>query len=74
MATFSSWYTTVPGTEVPVQDVFKEALDIFLGELAKDQTKREWIVNTNHGNFESVLQAVLDARSQYEKRKGDSKV
>ncbi|KAI1415684.1 hypothetical protein F5Y13DRAFT_147541 [Hypoxylon sp. FL1857] len=92
MATFSSWYTAVPGAErlvivinkrvliiiyfhiSTVRNIFAEALVAFSTELSRDDTKLKWIVDTNHGNLESFLQTVLDARVHYEARKGDSRV
>ncbi|KAI1802976.1 hypothetical protein F4811DRAFT_527153 [Daldinia bambusicola] len=74
MAAFSSWYTTSSGAENLAQDAFKEALDAFSTELSADESKKEWIVNANHSNLESVRQAVIDARNQYEKDRGNSKV
>ncbi|KAI1466491.1 uncharacterized protein F4812DRAFT_465756 [Daldinia caldariorum] len=74
MDDFRSWYTAPPGAEINAQNVFKEALDAFSAESSGDQSKREWIVNSNHNDLQSVFQTVIDARRQYEKDKGDSKV
>ncbi|KAK8022650.1 hypothetical protein PG993_013417 [Apiospora rasikravindrae] len=57
-----------------VHEAYKEAFDAFSAELSKDKAKSEWISNTRHGNLEAVLASVADAKSQYESRKGDSKV
>ncbi len=46
----------------------------FKSELSKDKMKLKWIIDRKHGSLEEVLASVVDARLQYEARRGDSKV
>ncbi|KAI1110011.1 hypothetical protein F5Y14DRAFT_430588 [Nemania sp. NC0429] len=71
---FRSWY--IPGAENDsgAQTVFREAFEAFSSELSKDEGKLNWIKDSRHGNIDSVLASVVEARVTYETRKGESKV
>ncbi|KAL6694522.1 hypothetical protein J3F84DRAFT_395546 [Trichoderma pleuroticola] len=73
---FSAWYSPLKGTELAIstQDVFREALAEFSSEFSKDGNQQQWIIDSNYGNFESVLGSVQEAQTYYEERKGDSKL
>ncbi|PNP47071.1 hypothetical protein THARTR1_10576 [Trichoderma harzianum] len=59
---------------ISTQDVFREALAEFSSEFSKDGNQQQWIIDSNYGNFESVLGSVQEAQTYYEERKGDSKL
>ncbi|KAI0429858.1 hypothetical protein F5Y09DRAFT_309247 [Xylaria sp. FL1042] len=75
-STFSSWYRPADGKEAAndADKVFRDTLTAFSSELSKDKSKLDWIVDSGHGNIESVLAAVVEARGIYEAQKGESKV
>ncbi|KAI1390347.1 uncharacterized protein F4822DRAFT_233452 [Hypoxylon trugodes] len=74
MADLRSFSTTESGEGVLAREVFEKALAAFSTALSVERTDRVSITDANHGNLQSVLQAVLDAKIHYEARKGDSEV
>ncbi|KAI1374768.1 hypothetical protein F4677DRAFT_447034 [Hypoxylon crocopeplum] len=71
---FQSWYTIADGeTKTGLADeLFQDTLVAFKTELSKDETKLQWIEDSKLGSLTEVLASVVDARLQYEERKGGS--
>ncbi|OPB41405.1 hypothetical protein A0O28_0081240 [Trichoderma guizhouense] len=73
---FSAWYTSSgsPESVIDAQHIFEEAMAEFSSELSKDKEQQQWIINSKHGNFESVLASIQEAQAYYEERKVNLKL
>ncbi|KAF2970332.1 hypothetical protein GQX73_g3213 [Xylaria multiplex] len=73
---FSSYYRPKEGNKRAndAHDIFQDTLALFSSELSNDKKKLNWIIDSGHGNVESILAAVNKARVTYEAQKGGSKV
>ncbi|TGJ87250.1 hypothetical protein E0Z10_g1563 [Xylaria hypoxylon] len=73
---FNSWYRPVHEKKGPdgTHSIFQDTLTAFSSELSKDKRKLGWIIESGHGNVESILAAVVEARVNYEMQRGNSKV
>ncbi|KAL5094022.1 hypothetical protein Trisim1_009492 [Trichoderma cf. simile WF8] len=73
---FSAWYTSTGLSEssIDAQGIFEEAMAEFSAELSKDKKQQQWIIDSKHANFESVLASIQAAQAYYEERKVNSKL
>ncbi|KAI0192307.1 hypothetical protein EV127DRAFT_468893 [Xylaria flabelliformis] len=73
---YRSWYSPAKGGRVEdwAQSIFRDTLTEFSSEISHDKDKLNWFTISGHGNIESVLTSVVEARVAYEARKGESKV
>lgn len=59
---------------IDAEQIFQEVMTEFSSEFSKDKEQQGWIIDSKHGNLESVLKSVQEAQSYYEERKGNSKL
>ncbi|TRX92246.1 hypothetical protein FHL15_006861 [Xylaria flabelliformis] len=72
---YRSWYSLAKGGKVEdwAQSIFRDTLTEFSSEISHDKDKLNWFTISGHGNIESVLTSVVEARVAYEARRGEFK-